>query len=130
VRFEYKNFAFISETSFLAAEAALCAADQGAFWPYHDTIFANQSTLFDAGTNSRRALRQMAETLSLDTRAFNRCFNGRERRSEVQQEIAAGRALGVDSTPTVFVNGRDLGYPRTFAEVQQIIEEELSEAGE
>ena len=44
--------------------------------------------------------------------------------------LAAGRALGIDSTPTVFVNGVDLGFPQSFEEVQQVIEEELVRAGQ
>lgn len=129
MRFEFKNFPFLSEASALAAEAALCASDQGQFWPYHDMTFANQGTLFAEDANSRRGFKQIAEELGLDTKAFNRCFNGREHRQDVQREIAAGRALGVDSTPTVFVNGVDLGFPQSFAEVQQVIEEELAKAG-
>ena len=54
--------------------------------------------------------------------------------NDVSLYLQAGdpnRLFGViDSTPTVFVNGRDLGYPRTFAEVQQVIEEELARAAE
>jgi protein-disulfide isomerase len=128
VRFEYKNFAFISEASLLAAEAALCAADQGQFWPYHDTIFANQSLLFDEKTNARRALKQVAETLDLDAAAFDQCFNDREHRQDVERETEDGRAAGVDSTPTVFVNGIDLGLPESFELVQQVIEQELAKA--
>jgi protein-disulfide isomerase len=128
VRYEYKNFAFISEATILAAEAALCAADQGQFWPYHDTIFANQGTIFDQDTNSRRALKQIAKTLGLDTQAFNQCFNGGEHRQDVQRETSDGNAKGIDSTPTVFVNDVNLGYPTAFKDIQQVIEEELAKA--
>jgi protein-disulfide isomerase len=130
VRFEYKNFAFLGETSTLAAEAVLCAADQGQFWPYHDTVFANQDIIFEPGTDYHRALKQMAKMLELDTRAFNRCFNGRTHRQDVQQELADGRARGVESTPTVFVNDVNLGYPGTFEEIQRVIEEELAKASQ
>ena len=130
MRFEYKNFPFLGEASTLAAEAVLCAADQGQFWPYHDTVFANQGTLFEPGTDYRRALKQMAKMLALDTRAFNRCFNGRVHRQDVQQELADGRARGVESTPTVFVNDVNLGYPESFEEIQRVIEEELAKASQ
>ena len=42
VRFEYKDFAFIGPESIRAAEAAACADEQDWFWPFHDTLFANQ----------------------------------------------------------------------------------------
>jgi len=130
VRFEYRNLAFLSETSTLAAEAALCAADQGQFWPYHDLIFANQALLFEPDTNARRALKQMADTLGLDSKTFDRCFDNRQHRQEVIQSLDEGHAQGITSTPTVFVNGRDLGYPQSLAEIQAVIEQELAQAGQ
>jgi len=126
VRLEFKNFAFISAASKLAAEAALCAGDQGQFWPYHDMLFANQGVLFEKGADSRRGFKQIAEGLELDTRAFNRCLSRREHRQAVQQLLDEGRAQGINSTPTVIVNGVNLGYPRSFEDVQRVIEEELA----
>jgi len=128
VRFEYKNFIVLGESSTLAAEASLCARDQGQFWPYHDTLFANQELLTKPNTNSRRALKQIAEMLELDSKAFNSCLNGRDYRQNVQREITDGRAKGVESTPTIFVNGINLGYPTSFETVQQVIEQELAKA--
>lgn len=130
MRYEYKNFAFSDEASTLAAEASLCADDQGQFWPYHNMIFANQSTLFDAKTNISRALKQIAETLGLDTKASNKCFNRREHRQDVQQLKDEGRSKGVSSTPTVFVNGVKVEYPLTFERIQQVIEKELTKASQ
>lgn len=126
MRLEFKNFAFISAASKLAAEAALCAGDQGQFWPYHDMLFANQGVLFEKGADSRRGFKQIAEGLELDTRAFNRCLSRREHRQAVQQLLDEGRAQGINSTPTVIVNGVNLGYPRSFEDVQRVIEEELA----
>jgi len=130
VRLEFKNFAFISQASKLAAEAALCAGDQGQFWPYHDMLFANQGPLFEEGADSRRGFKQIAATLGLDTKAFNRCLSRREHRQAVQQLLDEGRAQGVNSTPTVIVNGVNLGYPRSFEDVQRVIEEELAKVGQ
>lgn len=121
--------AFMSEASALAAEAALCAADQGQFWPYHDLIFANQALLFDQGTDVRRGLKQLAEMLGLDAGAFDRCFDNREHRQDVQRERVEGEAEGVISTPTVFVNEQNLGYP-LYDEVRRAVEEELAKAGQ
>ena len=130
MRLEFKNFAFISQASKLAAEAALCAGDQGQFWPYHDMLFANQGPLFEEGADSRRGFKQIAAMLGLDTKAFNRCLSRREHRQAVQQLLDEGRAQGVNSTPTVIVNGVNLGYPRSFEDVQRVIEEELAKASQ
>lgn len=130
VRYEYKSYAFLGEASTLAAEAALCAADQEQFWPYQDTVFVNQEVLFKQGENSRRGLKQVAGMLGLDRRTFNRCFDGGQHRQDVQRELADGRDRGVGATPTVYVNEVNLGFPQTFEEVQQIIEQELAQIGQ
>ncbi len=130
VRFEYKNLALIGEASVLAAEAALCASDQGQFWPYYDTVFANQGTLFAQGTDSRRGLKQIARMLGLDTTAFNRCFNDRQRYQDVQQSAADARAQGITSTPTVYVNGIEVENVQSFAAIQQLVAEELAKKGQ
>ena len=102
VRFEFRDYAFRSPEAIRAAEAAACADDQGAFWQYHETLFLNQRS--PEGFSDPR-LKQIAEELGLDTAAFNTCLDSGEKRAEVDAEIAEGQAQGVDSTPTVFVNG-------------------------
>jgi protein-disulfide isomerase len=131
VRFEFKNFAFLSEESVLAAEASLCASDQGQFWPYHDMIFANRDMLFDdQEVDSRRVLKQIAWMLDLDTRAFDQCLDSREYRQDVQQILNDGRAQGVDSTPSVYVNGLKVNLPHVWDELGPVIEQELAKAGQ
>jgi protein-disulfide isomerase len=102
VRLEYRDYAFRGPEALRAAEAAACAEDQGAFWQYHETLFLNQRS--PEGFSDAR-LKQIAETLGLDTAAFNQCLDSGEKRAGIEQEIAEGQAQGVDSTPTVFVNG-------------------------
>ena len=107
VRFEYRDYAFRSPQAVRAAEAAACADDQDAFWRYHDTLFLNQSAP-DAFSDAR--LKEMARLLGLDTGAFNRCLDSGEKRQQVEASLAEGKAQGVDSTPSVFVNGTDVPW--------------------
>ncbi|MEA2133039.1 MAG: hypothetical protein QOC68_948, partial [Solirubrobacteraceae bacterium] len=89
-----------------AAAAAEAAAAQGAFWPMHDALVADQGRLEDPH------LWERAERLGLDVARFDA-----DRRSEaVEQRIAddfrAGVRAGVATTPTLFVDGeRHLGRP-------------------
>jgi protein-disulfide isomerase len=89
-----------------AAAAAEAAAAQGAFWPMHDALFADQGRLEDPH------LWQRAQRLGLDVARFDA-----DRRSEgVEQRIAAdfrgGVRAGVATTPTLFVDGeRHAGRP-------------------
>ena len=86
------------------AHAAACAAEaaslQGAFWPMHDALFADQGRLEDPH------LWERAERLGLDVARFDA-----DRRSDavierVRADFRAGVRAGVATTPTVFVDGR------------------------
>jgi protein-disulfide isomerase len=104
VRFVYRHFAFIGDESTWAAEASDCADEQGRFWDYHDRLFAAQGDE-NSGAFSRDNLRAFAAELGLDTERFNQCLESGEYRSEVRQEYAEGQRLGVQGTPTLFVDG-------------------------
>jgi protein-disulfide isomerase len=108
VRFVFHHMAFLGPESILAAEAAECAGDQGQFWDYHDTLYAAQDGE-NRGTFSTEHLRQFATTIALDQGAFNSCLASHKYVSRVQQETQAGMQLGVNSTPTLFVNGQRVG---------------------
>jgi len=88
VRFEYKNFAFLGPESTAAAEASECAAEQGMFWAYHDTIFLNHEGE-NVGTYSDPALKNYATALGLDQDQFDDCLDSREYRTNVHRNIDA-----------------------------------------
>jgi len=125
VRFEFHDYAFRGPEAVQAAEAAACAADQGAYWRYHDTLYLNQS-----GPNSftDARLKQMAETLGLDTGAFNTCLDSDEKRAGVEASIADAQAQGIDSTPTIFINGTEIAEWHDYNAVKQAIDADLAEA--
>jgi protein-disulfide isomerase len=125
IRFEFHDYAFRGPEAVRAAEAAACAADQDAYWRYHDTLFLNQS-----GPNSfsDARLKQMAETLGLNTGAFNQCLDSGEKRAGVEASIAEAQAQGVDSTPTIFINGTEVAEWHDFNAVKLAIEAGLGGA--
>ncbi len=125
VRFEYRDYAFRGPQAIRAAEAAACAADQGSYeyWRYHDTLFQNQS-----GANSFEdaRLKQMAETLELDSAAFNECLDSGEKREVVEQSNVEAQSQGIDSTPSVFVNGIRVENWGDWNSVKQAIDTALA----
>jgi len=125
VRFEFHDYAFRGEEAVQAAEAAACAADQDAYWRYHDTLYLNQS-----GPNSftDARLKQMAETLGLDTGTFNQCLDSGEKRAGVEASIAQAQAQGIDSTPTILIDGTELAEWHDYNAVKQAIDAELAKA--
>ena len=84
----------------LAAVASECASEQGRFWQYQDVLFNNQQRL------GRQSLIEYAKRLGLDETRFATCLDSPAPRARVQNDVTEGAALGVDSTPTVFINGR------------------------
>lgn len=109
-----------------AANASLCANEQGKFWEYHDMLFANQKGE-NIGAYSNRRLQAFAETLSLDMDAFNSCFKDNKYQDEIFQDLALVRERFVTGTPTVFVNGQIL--PNfAYGTIQTAIETALASA--
>lgn len=101
-----------------ASEAAACAADQGKFWEMHDLLFQNQKDLAVA------SLKGYSQRLGLDPAAFNTCLDSGGKAPIVQRDVAEGMKNGVESTPTVFINGRPyLGAQPVDTFAQAISEE-------
>jgi protein-disulfide isomerase len=96
----------IHEHSARAAQAALEAQRQGAFWQYHDLVFENQSALADTDLVS------YAEALGLDSAAFERALADGTYQARMHADMKLGMSLAVTGTPTFFVNGfRLVGVP-------------------
>jgi protein-disulfide isomerase len=109
ITFEFRDFAFLGPESFKAAEAAWCAADQDRFWDYHDTLYANQGSE-NSGVFSDDRLKEMAAILELDENQFNECFDSRVHEEDVVVSYEDGSALGVNSTPTLVIDGELVRY--------------------
>lgn len=103
-----------------ASEAAWCAGEQGKYWEFHDRLFANQSTLAVEG------LKQHATAVGLEPVAFAACLESSRHADKVTAGIRLGKDLGVDSTPTAFVNGRRLTGAQGYEVFVDVIEDELA----
>ena len=86
----------------LAAIAAECAARAGEFWRYHDRLFDAEGNL------ERPALIAMATDLGIDSGEFVACLDDPTNRDLILADAAAGAELGVQSTPTLIINGRSV----------------------
>jgi protein-disulfide isomerase len=93
-----------------AANAALCANDQGKFWPYHDWLYANQYQE-RSGAFSKKRLKSIASAMGgLDLSEFDSCVDGGTHNGEVQTE-QKNLPTSSPATPTIVVNGTVLsGY--------------------
>ena len=122
IRFVWKDFPLtqIHPQAFKAGEAAHCAGDQGKYWELHDVLFSKQSEL------QLDDLKRHALTLGLKTDAFNQCLDSGKYAERVRDGVAEGGQLGVNSTPTVFINGRRFSGAQPYEVFAAAIDEELA----
>lgn len=115
----YRNFPLkMHENSFIAAESAQCANEQGKFWEYHDILFKNQNKL------DKENLKRYAENLGLNEEQFNLCLENEKYKDEINFDISEGKRLGIQGTPTFFINGKEV-FGGNEQELRKLIEEEL-----
>lgn len=126
VRFGYRHVIILGPESQLAAEASECAADQDAFWAFHDRLFEAQQGK-NLGAFSKDSLKRYAAEIGLDTESFNACLDSGKHASTVRQESKEASYMGVRSTPSFLINGRPLLGAQPFEVFQEYIEAELAE---
>ena len=121
VYYTYHTFIIIdtndgSDASRRSANAALCANEQGHFWDYHDTLYANQlsesATLF---TDAR--LVTMAQNLRLDMTAFNTCYQAKKYDKDIQADLTEGISLNLSGTPSILINGQLTSMDKVIAAI-------------
>ena len=98
----FKNFPIFGEASENAAEATYCAADQNAMWQYKKALFSF-SSFQDAFSDNN--LVSYAESLELDSGEFQNCLESDKFVSAIQADMANGKNLGIQGTPSFSVNG-------------------------
>jgi protein-disulfide isomerase len=107
LRIVFHDFAFIGQESIDAAVAARAAGNQGAFWAYHDWLFANQNGE-NRGGFRRAVLVQIARDLGLDIARFEKDLDDPATTEAVKAETKSGLSVPVHGTPTLVVNGKVL----------------------
>jgi len=104
--------------STMAAQASVAAQEQGKFWEYHDLVFKNFRSL------TPEKLDEFAKALNLDLDAFNKVRVAPETVAKVNRDRAEGENVGVQGTPSVFVNGQ-LVRPANFEGIKDSVEKAL-----
>ena len=106
-----------------AAIAAECAAEQGAFWEYHDRLYA------DGGDMSDARLVAIAEALKLDQGRFSECRNSDHAREAVEMSRSNAIKSGLEGAPALFLNGKLIGGKNDYDSLAARIRGELRGTG-
>ncbi len=122
IRFTYRDYPILAESSLTAALAGECANEQEKFWDFHDVLFANQ------GDFSRDSLVRMAGEVGADTTAFAACLDDQKYMDEVVADYRDAQRIGIRGTPAFFINGRPISGAQGYQVFADIIEQELEAA--
>lgn len=109
VRFVFQNFPLpIHPWAMTAALYADCASRENpaAFWKFVDSTFENQGSIAAAVADDK--LKELAAGAGLDAAKVSACAALPSTSDRVKKSIALGQSVGVQGTPTVFINGRKL----------------------
>jgi len=128
VKMVYRNFAFLSQESTDAAEAAECAKDQGQFWAFHDAIYTteNKDGVEHNGNLNRELFVKIASDLKLNATDFASCVDTKKYADKVAKDRTDGQAAGVNGTPAIFVNNQQVGGFLTYAQLKSAIDGALN----
>jgi predicted DsbA family dithiol-disulfide isomerase len=120
IAFTYKDFPLpMHANAQKAAEASRCAQAQSKYWEYHDMLAANKGL-------DLAALKAYARQLKLDSPRFDKCLDSGETADAVKAQAAEAAALGLQGTPTFFINGRYISGSLTYERLRGFILEELA----
>lgn len=127
LRIEWRDYAYLSPASEIAAVAARAAGEQGQFWAAHHALMSQPLP----GESARDAaqLRSLAETLGLDVERFEADLRSTELLARVEADLAQGTAIGVTATPTFLINGEAVIGAQPLEVFRAAIDRALERAG-
>jgi len=107
--------------AFKAAEASLCANEQGKFWEMHDAMFQDQKKLTVSD------LKATARRLGVDGKKFDTCLDTGRHVERVQNDMAEATRINANGTPAMFINGTYVeGGSVPFSTLESLIQKELA----
>ena len=121
IRLVYRNLPLTSihPDALAAAEAAMCAGEQNAYWQYHEKLFSSELLNADV-------YMQYAQELRLDTQSFASCIADHKYQPDIKADSNFAIDLGISSTPTFFINGLAVVGAQPLSVFKQVIDKELA----
>jgi protein-disulfide isomerase len=124
IAFIYRHFPLSQHKNAMpAARAAEAAGLQGKFWEMHDVLNKNH-TDWEKESNPKDKFTQYAKELNLDEQKFTSDFDSDQVKNKIQADLLGGQRLGINQTPTFFLNGQKL-QPSSFDEFKTRIGNEV-----
>ncbi len=110
----------IHQNALLGAKAAEAAGVQGKFWEMHEMLYDKQEE-WSKGMNAHDFIMNYATTLGLNTKKFSEDLNSKVIEEKILAEFREGVKLGVQGTPTFFLNGKKIENPTSLEAFNKLI---------
>ncbi|MDD4983599.1 MAG: thioredoxin domain-containing protein [Candidatus ainarchaeum sp.] len=110
-------------TAHLASLAAMCAAEQGKYWQYHEKIFITTEEGYDANV-----VKDVAQQVGLDLTKFDTCYNGTTYNLELTNIADFASNLGLNGTPAFIVGNAIVGGYVDYSAFKKVVDYELSQS--
>lgn len=125
VNFVFRHFPLPQhKNALLAALAAEASGEQGKFWEYHDKLYDTQSS-WENKANPAETFLGFARELELDEAKFKESLDTKKFEEKINQDIADGTSLGVNSTPTFFIQNQKYNGALSYESLKNILDEAL-----
>ena len=107
-RIVFRNFQFLGPESAAAAASTECAKDQSKFWAYHNALYGAESAdgKENNGNLTGTLFVKLAGDVGMNTKTFTDCIDSGKYVNQVAKDATDAQALGVNSTPTTYINGQ------------------------
>lgn len=104
-----------------AAHAARCAEDQNKYWEMRDSLYMNQDD-WDSAMDPTPTFSRYANNVHARESTFDRCMRSDDHMDSIDEDFAIGQSLGVQGTPTLFINGEMLVGSQSYEDISTIID--------
>lgn len=126
VNFVFRNFPLIQlhKNALRASYAAEAAGKLGKFWEMYDQLYENQPA-WSENSEADKLFTQYAKNIGLDEAGFTEAMNSDEVAKKVSRDLKDGSDLGINGTPTFFINGKQYYGPLTYEGLKKELDSEL-----
>ena len=127
LRLVYRFFPLteIHQNSLISAQAAYAAGLQGKFWEMFDMVYENQESWSDS-PQAKSIFADYAKKLNLNLNRFNSDIDSDSTKKFITDEQSQGLDLGINATPTIFMNGKEIQNPATYEDFKKLIQDEIN----
>jgi len=127
VKFVYRHFPLIEThlQASLAVSASEAAGSQGKFWEMHDKLFENQ-TAWANNPKAREMFIGYAKEIGLNVEEFTKSLDSKEGKEKAVNAYKASVKMGLNSTPSFFINGKKIQNPQSYEDFRNIINQSIS----